>query len=234
MICQIQIMPNLVSNPLLPNVGSNYKNIRNQMENINWIQVIIGFLSGGAFGAFIKQFFDNRRNRIQPIGKSIELKSFYDKADNRLIDAQIILKEDNLEYKFSKLYTGTIQILNSGLTDFQEFNFGITTSNSVKFVQIKSTSLDRHHLVNYSQKPALQSQLDVFDITLKPFNRKDIYTFDFLLTTSQTTITENDIQISSAHPIKWNKLVSTTEIIFEIANKTLVEIVAQRLLHFRF
>ncbi len=45
------------------------------MTEINWIQAGIGFLSGGAFGAFIKQYFDNKKNRIQPIKHLIDLNS---------------------------------------------------------------------------------------------------------------------------------------------------------------
>ncbi|MET3502598.1 hypothetical protein ABIC45_004222 [Mucilaginibacter rubeus] len=61
------------------------------LDKINWSQVIPGFLSGGALGALIKQFFDNRRNRIQPIGKSVEIKSVYDSSENKLLNSEISL-----------------------------------------------------------------------------------------------------------------------------------------------
>ncbi|MCW3108131.1 MAG: hypothetical protein JWQ09_2637 [Segetibacter sp.] len=55
------------------------------MAEINWIQVGAGFLSGGAFGALIKQFFDYRRGRIQSISYNVLTKPFYNpRAGNSL------------------------------------------------------------------------------------------------------------------------------------------------------
>jgi hypothetical protein len=192
------------------------------MDKINWIQVIIGFLSGGAFGALIKQFFDNKRNRVQPIGKSIEIKSFYDSGDNKLLNSQIILTGINQEFKFSKLYTGTVKIVNTGQNDFLSFTFGITSPENIKFIHIKPTSTDRHHLAEFTELPTLENQINTFDINLKPFNRNDTYTFDILVTTTNGEITEQDIKISSPYSIKWVDLVSTSKIILEFARETII------------
>ena len=194
------------------------------MQDINWLQAGIGFLSGGAFGALIKLFFDERKNRIQRIGQSIEIKSFYNSEDSKLLNSEIILKEGIQEYKFSKLYTGTIQLVNSGLKDYSDFPLGITVPENVNFVQIKSTSSDRHHIAEYTDSPSLKNQIRSFDINLKPFNRKDKYTFDILLTTDSSTIAQTDIQISSPMPVKWVKLISTTDAIIDFATKTGIEI----------
>lgn len=199
------------------------------MQNINWLQVLIGFLSGGAFGAIIKQYFDNRRNRIQPIGHSIEVKSIYDSGENRLIDSQIILTGITKDFKFSKLYTGTIELINTGLSDFSEFDFGITCPTNIKFIQVKTISTDRHHNAELTSYPSLEHQINSFDVVLKPFNRKDYYKFDILLTTDNSRITEDNIEISSPKPIRWVKLSSTSEAILNIANKTLIEILASSL-----
>ncbi|MDI9872600.1 hypothetical protein [Flectobacillus roseus] len=192
------------------------------MENINWIQLTIGFLSGGAFGALIKQFFDNRRNRIQPIGKAIEVKSFYDSVENKLLNSQVILTGSTQEYKFSKLYTGTIKIVNTGHNDYATFTFGITCPENVKFIHIKPTSNDRHHLADIRDLPSLENQINSFDIALTPFNRKDSYSFDILVTSVNHDLTENDIKISSSHPIKWVELVSTSKILLEVARETVI------------
>ena len=192
------------------------------MDKINWFQVIIGFISGGAFGALIKQFFDNSRNRVQPIGRAIEIKSFYDSIENKLLNSQVILTGSTHEYKFSKLYTGTVKIANTGLHDYPAFRFGITSPENVKFIHIRPTTTDRHHLVDIEELPTLENQINSFDITLKPFNRKDNYTFDILVTTLNGDLISEDIQISSAHPIKWVDLVSTSKIILEVARETII------------
>ncbi|MCX2741706.1 hypothetical protein [Pontibacter anaerobius] len=192
------------------------------MEQINWVQVIIGFLGGGACGAFIKQYFDNRRNRVQPIGKSIEIKSFYDSVENTLLNSQVILTGSTQEYKFSKLYTGTIKIANTGLHDYSSFTFGITCPENVNFIHIRPESTDRHHLAEIKDLPTLENQINSFDITLKPFNRKDNYTFDILVTATDVRLKEEDIKISSPHPINWVDLTSSSKIVLEIARESLV------------
>lgn len=194
------------------------------MENINWIQVLIGFLSGGAFGAIIKQIFDYRKNRVQPVGKSVEIKSFYDSVENKLINSQVILTGSNQEYKFSKLYTGTVKIVNTGHNDYSSFTFGITSPENVKIIHVKPTTTDRHHLADINELPTLENQINSFDITLKPFNRKDNYTFDVLITTIDGNFKEKDIKISSPHSVKWVDLISTSNIIFEVARDSIIAI----------
>ena len=183
------------------------------MDKINWLQVLVGFVSGGAFGALIKQFFDYRRNRIQPIGYLIKLKSVYNSRDTKLVETQIILDDGTKMHNFSNLYTGTIEIINTGLTDFSTFSFGLTSANFNKFIHCVPTSPDRHHIVEISNEPTFENNTSSFDITLKPFNRKDRYYFDFLLTTSNTYFNpENCIDISTSMPVKL-KNVSTGEVI---------------------
>lgn len=192
------------------------------MGNLNWIQIGIGFLGGGAFGALIKQFFDYRRNRIQPIGRNIEIKSFYDSIENKMLNSQVILTGGTQEYKFSKLYTGTIKIVNSGLIDYPSFSFGITGNDNIRFIHLKPTTIDRHHMVEIPDLPTLDNQINKFDVVLRPFNRKDTYIFDILATTIDGDLNQNDIQISSSHPIKWIDLTSTSKIILEIAKESTI------------
>ena len=199
------------------------------MQDINWLQVSIGFLSGGAVGALIKQYFENRKNRIQPIGRSIEVKSFYNSDENRLLNSQIILTGTTKEYKFSKLYTGTIELINTGLDDYPEFKLGITCLETIKFIQVKANSSDRHHIAEFSSIPSLENQISTFDIVLKPFNRKDNYQFDILLTTDSSGISKHQIEIGSPHPIRWVELTSTTEVILNSLNKSFIENIASSL-----
>ena len=200
------------------------------MQDINWIQTGIGFLSGGAFGAFIKQFFDNRRSRIQPIGFSIEIKPFYNSGDNHLLNSQVIFKDDSNVYAFNNLFTGTINLINTGQNDYSEFNFGITTSEKIKFLHVKPITLDRHHIVKLISEPSLKNQMNSFDISLKPFNRKDKYSFDILLATDQVGMSESDVKISSSMPIKWTKIISSNEIVFEIVNNSFLETLGNSIL----
>lgn len=189
------------------------------MEKTNWIQLIFGILGGGVCGAFVKQYFDNKRNKIQPIAKSVEVKSFYDSVENTLLNSQITLSGVDKEYKFSKLYTGTFKITNVGLNDYPEFKFGITCPENVKIIHLKTNSPDRHHLTEISDLPTLENQVSVFDISLMPFNRKDSYFFDILVTTTSGELSTSDIEIISSMPIKWVDMQATSKLILEIAKE---------------
>ena len=172
------------------------------MPDINWFQIGPAILCGGAAGAILKQIFDIRRNRIQPIGYSIELRSVYDSGDNTLLNSQIILNDGSISYKFNRLYTGTIEIRNSGLNDFPDFKFGLTLPDSAEFVQVIPNIKDRHHIVTLSDTPSLGNQISAFDVSLTPFNRKDSYIIQFLATASYKNLSQADVLISSSHPIK--------------------------------
>jgi len=187
--------------------------MKNNMDTINWLQVGIGFLSGGAFGALIKQFFDYRRNRIQSIEYSIELKPFYNSKKTKILDTQITISEGTNEYKFANLYTGTIEIINAGLIDFSNFSFGVTLTDGIKFIQNKSTLKDRHHIAELINEPTLANQTNSFDVNLTPFNRKDRYVFDVLLTCSNSNMPRDCINISSSMPVKLTKVSTTREAI---------------------
>ncbi|MFP9099766.1 hypothetical protein ACLI09_11985 [Flavobacterium sp. RHBU_24] len=189
------------------------------MEKINWIQLGLGFLSGGAFGALIKQFFDNRRNRLQPIAKSVEIKPFYDSSNNEIFNSSIVLSDGSDDYKFERIFICSIKIINSGLHDFEKFSFGITGAKDAKFISIKGNSKDRHHQINFSNKPSLNNQIENFDVSLLPFNRKDYYSFDLLVTTSEIDINPKNIKISCPHAIKWVDISSLGKSLLEITGE---------------
>lgn len=192
------------------------------IDSINWIQALLGFLSGGACGALIKQYYDNRRNKVQPIARTVEIKSFFDAQENRLLNSQLTFKESSQVYTFSNLYSGTIEIINSGQHDYTEFSFGITCPNNVKLIHIKSISSDRHHIVEFETLPSLENQINTFDVNLKPFNRKDSYIFDILATTTEGQFSAMDVEISSSMPIKWVDPKVTQKLISEIVREAIL------------
>lgn len=187
------------------------------MADINWIQVGIGALSGGAVGALINQYFHFRRNRVQSIGRNIELKSFFNATDNESLSTQISITGTTQEYKFTNIFTASIRLINKGNIDFEKFNFGVTLPEEVKAIKVIKNSTDRHHEIILDNEPTLENQISEFDIKLKPFNRKDIYDLDLQLTSAKGEISENDIVCGTSHSIKFVDIVSPTEIALEIA-----------------
>lgn len=192
------------------------------MADINWIQIGIGVLSGGAFGALINQYFHHRRNKVQPIGRNIELKSFFNATDNASLSTQISITGATEEHKFTNIFTASIQLINKGNSDFEKFDFGITLPENVKAIKVIKNSADRHHQINLGNDPTLENQINEFDITLKPFNRKDVYDIDIQLTSENGEIKEEDIVCGTSHSVKFVDIVSPTEIAIEIAKSIVV------------
>jgi hypothetical protein len=187
---------------------------------INWLQIGIGALSGGLAGAFLKQFFDNRRNRLQPISYSVELKPFYDLDAHSIIPSKIILKENNQEYSFTNLIIGSLSIKNTGLVDYSKFSFGLTLDDDANFINIKQEDQHRHHTASYSVTPAISNEAGIVDITLEPFNRKNIYKFDFLISAKgyYPSINDMTLDITSTQAVKLIKISDTKaiDLAFEI------------------
>jgi len=172
----------------------------------------------------IKQFFDNKKNRIQPIAHSIELNSLYDSFSNGLINSEVILKDNTGDYSFSRLYNGKLKIINTGSIDFSEFVFGLTINTDANFVHTDIKTIDRHHVFEIINSPNLSNQISTVDFKLRPFNRKDYYIFDFILTSDMVNVNSKDIEISSPHPIKWTNEIQTSELLLEITRQTLLKI----------
>lgn len=178
------------------------------MKDINWVQIIFSLLGGGAFGAFIKQYYDSKKNKVQEIGYYAYIKSFYDSDNIKLIKSQIVLHADDKEYVFSRIFTGSIVIVNTGYIDFSEFTFGLTSDDNAEFIYLIANSADRHHNAQISLHPSLDSHTNSFDAVLKPFNRKDNYRFDFIITSTKSSVPIENIKISSPHSVAM-KLIPT-------------------------
>jgi len=185
------------------------------------IQVVIGFLSGGAFGALIKQYFDNRRARIQSIEYSIKLMPYYNPRVTQLENTQMVFKNGTNEYEFPDLYIGTIEIINTGLNDYPIFPLGLTLVEGGKFIQCKlSTTNSRHHIAELINEPTITNQTTSFDIKLKPFNRKNRYVFDVHLTNSNLPMLDSCFQLCTSKPVKLTKISPPSETISIITEMT--------------
>tara|TARA_A100000171_G_C2133687_1_gene148466 strand:+ start:2108 stop:2713 length:606 start_codon:yes stop_codon:yes gene_type:complete len=188
------------------------------MDNLNWISLTISFLGGGLAGAILNQFFYHRRNKIQPVGKSIELTSIFNAKENSLIDSRITITGDTKEYRFKNLWILKFDLINNGRNDYDKFNFGITLNDGIKAISVKETTKDRHHKVTYLGQPDFENQVESFDIELNPFNRKEIYTFEVQITSDRDDLTTDDIKLSTDKPVKFVDIKSKEELIKLLEN----------------
>jgi hypothetical protein len=194
---------------------------------INWIQIGFGALTGGLTGALTKQYFDNRKNRLQPISYSIELKSFYNSDEHSIIPSKIILKENDQDYSFCSLYIGSLNIINSGSVDFSNFTFGLTIDEDAKFINIKQEELHRHHKATFNILPTITNQTSILDVMLDPFHRKKTYKFNFVIASNSyiPSIECLSLELTTTQSVKLIKISKdkSIDITFDIA-KTLLQI----------
>src|SRR5215203_2697653 len=122
----------------------------------NWFQLGATLVGGGLTGAFVKQLFDNKRNRLQPIEYFFKIKPFYDIAAHSIIPSKIILKEDGKEYPFTNLVIGNLTIKNTGSLDFPKFSFGMTLDDDATFINMKQEDEHRHSQASYNNMPSIQ------------------------------------------------------------------------------
>ncbi len=141
-----------------------------------------------------------------------------------MIESELVLKDSTGEYKFTRIFTGSLRIINSGSQDYGEFVFGLIISEGSTFIQAKATTKDRHHNLELNNEPRLSNQISTLDIQLKPFNRKDEYKLDFLVTSNHPNVSAGDIKISSPHSINWIGFTDTTDLILDIARNTVFKI----------
>jgi len=189
------------------------------MDNINWIHILIALISGGAMGAIINQVFYWRRNRIQSVGKNIEVKPFFiPTKDGKSLNTKITIDDgNNQKYEFENLWIATLLIANKGNKDFNEFNFGIDIKNEATVIRASSTNSNRHHQLIFKDEPELNRGLNELDITLKPLNRNQVYEIDIYITTNASSFSESDIDLISPHPIKFVQIKNFAEILGEVA-----------------
>ena len=181
------------------------------MADINWIQVGAGFLSGGAFGALIKQYFDYRKSKTQTITFTKEIKPFFNHLTDNPLTSKIVIKDGEQDFKFQDLYIGSISIFNSSNQDFNEFTFGLTYNNENKFIQVQQEGIDRHHTSLFSNMPTLLNQTAQFDITIKPFNRKDRYKYDFIVDVNGQQATALEIGLGTSLPVNMKEVNAEAE-----------------------
>jgi hypothetical protein len=193
---------------------------------IELLKILMVFLGGGTMGALIKQYFDKKRVRIQTISYCLELNSLYESTSNKLVNSHISIREGETEYKFEMLFSGSLWFYNTGNIDFSDFKFGLTLNEEFKFIQIRPSNLDRHHQPVFSNLPNLKNQISQFDIELKPFNREEKYSFEFLISANDFVTLKNSFQISTSHPVKFEKVKSGNEVL-SLFSKALITLYGQ-------
>lgn len=195
------------------------------MPDINWIQIGAALLGGGAMGAIISSVVTSVRNRFQPIGNRVDtLSVFRQKLGESSLKTEITISVKDSEYKFNNLFLIDIQIVNKGNKDINEFPFGITLFNDDKAVFIESISKDRHHQIDHQTEVSPDKPKSEIDFILKPFNRRDSYSFKLYVVVPERKDEPSPVKISSSQPVKFVGMPTIGEMISEASRSTSLNI----------
>jgi hypothetical protein len=125
------------------------------MGDINWIHVVVSFLSGGAFGAVLKILWDKWSARQQPVRYRIRTESITRPATAAGdFEAVVAVRVGDDVENYTNLSLITIDLSNAGNRDLGEFNFGVTLADGEKCVYSEACGPDRHNPITVDSSPS--------------------------------------------------------------------------------
>ncbi|MEI7462423.1 MAG: hypothetical protein WCK15_23750 [Pirellula sp.] len=186
---------------------------------VDWevVKILSGVLGGGAVGAVITNVVTSYRNRVQPVGHRITVSPLFSpNLRDTVIRPVVSVQVGDERLDFANLFVAEVQVLNRGNRDFDSFTFGISLKDGDSAIHAENTTPNRFHLAEISTPPSVSTPKGHLDITLRPFNRADLYEFKLFMTT--TNAEPGKIDLATAHPIRFVEVPSLTETLFDIAS----------------
>lgn len=188
------------------------------MADISLWQIVPALIGGGAAGALINAAFTARSNRIQPIGRRIEITPIFRQGDNSSgLRAKIAIADNGSIATFENLFFVDIQLVNKGNIDIESFPFGVTLSGGDECVHVEHTAPNRHHIISQSPVIKPQNPSNEIDFTLTPFNRKDSYLFKLYIVIPDDAKDPKNIILGSPNPIKFAEMPTVSETLSKAA-----------------
>lgn len=192
-------------------------------EELEWIKIGAGVLSGGLAGAVLTNVITAYRNRIQPVGKRIDVTSLFSpRFTGSTLSPSITVTSGVTTYQFNNLHVAEVQVINRGSRDVANFSFGLTLSQGDEVVHIDPTVPDRHHAVALTTPVSPATKTAKPDFTLTPFNRGDAYMLKIFIVAAGHA--PGPITLSSSEPIRFVDMPSITETLADIAFSSAVKV----------
>jgi hypothetical protein len=186
------------------------------MSKIQWVQIIAALIGGGAMGAIITAVVTTYRNKIQPIGRKIQfIPVFNETIGISSLQAQLTISDGQTNRQFDNLFIANVLLINKGNKHFDEFRFGMTLSEKAEAIYVEPQSQDRHHVVTLVNQVYLNFPASEMDFILRPFNRRDVYSFKLFIVIPKDMEKPDKINFSSPHPIRFIDMTSTAEAFIE-------------------
>lgn len=185
-------------------------------DSIEIYKIVASLVGGGAVGAVITAVATSYRNRIQLVGKRVEiLPLLTSSSSGSVLKPEVTVSDGTTDYKFSNLHVADVQIVNRGNRDHLTFSFGITLSGGDNAVHVEPYGLDRYHAATLATPVTPGKPSGSLDVTLKPFNRSDSYTLKVFLVAASSQ--PGPIAIGSSEPVRFTDMPTLSETIASAA-----------------
>jgi hypothetical protein len=187
-------------------------------------KIAAALVGGGAVGAMITATVTAHRNRIQPVGKRVEVTPLFTPhaSPESLLRPSITISDGTADYKFKNLFLTDIQVVNRGNRDLPTFSFGVTLAKADHAVHAEPYGLDRHHVATLVALVSPAHPSNSADFQLKPFNRGDSYTIKIFIVAGGDE--PGEIHLSSPEAIRFTEIPSLAETIASIASSYAIKV----------
>ena len=203
------------------------------MSEIQQWQLIIGICAlfvGGLGGAIFTYFATSYRNRVQPIGHSIDvIPILKPNEDKTKLNTKIVVEDEiDGQHEFRNLFLYDVLLINKSNQDIRDFTIGVTLQNGDKAIYADVETPDRHHTA-ISTKVTPENPLSEIDFTLSPFNRGKAYSLKVYVVIPDGSSNPSEIDLSSPHSIKFTPIRGLPELVAEAIAGTSVNLAGIRL-----
>jgi len=195
------------------------------MGATNWIQVILGFLGGGAFGAILKIIYDIVHSRTQPVGRRVDIEPVFAKTEEfEDLDAKVTLVHGGTSNEFSNLFIGNVRVQSRGNQNFAEFELGIELGKNDYCVYVGWVNPDQHHTITLLTPVSPAKPVRQLRFSLRPFNRRNEYTLKLYLVLPVGVKDPQPILFSSPEPIRFVDMPTVAETLAQVAEGSIAKI----------
>lgn len=185
-------------------------------DTLETYKVVASLLGGGAVGAIITAVVASYRNRVQPVGKRLEVTPvFTSPTAGSTLNPTISVSDGGVDHRLRNLFVADLQVVNRGNRDMASFSFGITLAAGDEAIHVESYGLDRHHVAHVTTPVSPGRKAGSVDLVLEPFNRGDSYPLKIMIVASGEE--PGLIGIGSSEPVRFTEMPTLAETMTAIA-----------------
>jgi len=167
------------------------------------LQFLATLFGGGAMGAIITLAVTGWRNRLQPVTRTFETLQIFKNTPGVGFNARLTVSDRGSDYRFQNLFIVRVALKNTGNSDYDTFDIGITLADGDKAIHVEAVSDDRHHVVRQVTPVGLATAASELDFQLQPFNRRNTYQLNVFVTIPESHDNPGEVILSSPHPVRF-------------------------------